>query len=79
MSELSDKEFNITVNNMSRILMGKRQKYARTEGDIKPVRKKFYKSNSAVSSISYIVWEAKEEWRVYRLEEFKEIGPPTTT
>lgn len=41
MSELSDKGFNITVNNMSRILMGKRQKYARTEGDIIPVRKKF--------------------------------------
>lgn len=35
------KQFNITVNNMPRILMGKRQKYARTEGKIEPVRKKF--------------------------------------
>lgn len=41
MSELSEKEFNITVNNMPRILMVKRQKYARTEGEIEPVRKKF--------------------------------------
>ena len=41
MSELSDKEFNITVTTMSRIRMGKRQKYARIEGELEPKRKKF--------------------------------------